>query len=172
MHLVRLMKRSTFDPESIYSRNSRLLQSWRSTQSFQIQSVELNWVKRRTSHELNSPLLQCERPQTRCALWVWKWCRDVLCQRLVQNSAWRDCSDWHPNFSVFLAWRWRDFLCVLKPTTGLGCNDLFARPIFSTCVILQDLVAQCYLGKGKVSGDVCNFRKDKISCCELLFTYV
>ena len=35
----------------------------------------------------------------------------MLCQRLVQNSTWRDCGDrqthWHPNFSIFLAWQWR-----------------------------------------------------------------
>ena len=39
-----------------------------------------------------------------------KWCRDVMCQRLVQNSAWRHCSDRlrRPrHFSIFLDWEWR-----------------------------------------------------------------
>ena len=54
MHLVRLMKRSTFDPESIFSRSFRLLQTERTSRSIQIHPVELNWDKRRSCHDLNS----------------------------------------------------------------------------------------------------------------------
>jgi len=54
MHLVRLMWRSAFDPKAIFSRYSRLEWPWRTPQPIQIKPVEFNWVKRRTSHELNS----------------------------------------------------------------------------------------------------------------------
>ena len=42
MHLVRLMKSSTFDPETIFGRSNRLRQTDRTSQSIQIKSVELN----------------------------------------------------------------------------------------------------------------------------------
>ena len=54
MYLVGLMKRSTFDPETIFGRSSRLQQTEISSWSIQIQSDELNWVKRLSNHELNS----------------------------------------------------------------------------------------------------------------------
>ena len=57
MHLVRLMKRLTFDPESIFSHSFRLLQTERMSQSIQIHPVELNWDKRWSCHELNSSQL-------------------------------------------------------------------------------------------------------------------
>ena len=42
-----------------------------------------------------------------CALWVRKWCSDVFCQRLVQNSAWLDVPD--SQISLFITWA--SFVC-------------------------------------------------------------
>ena len=54
MHLVQLMWKSAFEPKAIFSRYSHLEWPWRMPQPIQIKPVELNWVKHRTSHELNS----------------------------------------------------------------------------------------------------------------------
>ena len=86
----------------------------------------------KTKNTLTSTLLQCKRQQTRgnkghaVHPWVWKWWPwcvvweasklalksplgrliNLYCSLSVQNSARRDCRDWHPNFAIVLAWQW------------------------------------------------------------------
>ena len=54
MYLVRLMWRSASESKPVHSRYSRLSQAWRTAESIRIMSAVSNWLRRRTSHELNS----------------------------------------------------------------------------------------------------------------------